>query len=301
MSKNRKPKETQNQASSGNKWSTFVPIIASLIAALGYIVVAFIQRSTALTPLAFTQTAEFFQTSVAMTAQVSLTSNAGVPTFSFTPTAILFDTLTPTLALTPTVSPTAQTKRILFEEDFIDNRNNWITGTGSAYIAAGKYTYSVDCPTTYSSHYCGTYLHIPFTLPKDFHLEIDTTVSEFSENANFAIGFQFRRNPGNSDHYYINYFITDNYYVLNAAYSSDVLEIIPKTQFDFIDQGLKVANRFGIEVKDYTFTPLVNGVRLLEGEDGNLPNAGDAYIVIYLERGGSATIEFDNLVIQEVN
>lgn len=214
-----------------------------------------------------------------------------------TPTPTITATYTFTSTSTHTPTPTSKSLATIFEDTFIDNQNFWFVNSDT-YIGAGKYSFEVGCPANYLTYYCGTYVNVPFDFPKDFQMEIDIEVPESSNDANIALGFQIRRNDKN--HYYINYFITDMYYVFHSAYNTNDLEIIPKTSTTLINTGSNVVNRFGIEVRDTKFTPIINGNRLTEGEDGNMPDAGQTYLVIYILRGSWATIKFDNLIVKEV-
>ncbi len=209
-------------------------------------------------------------------------------------------TITPTNIVTPTYTPTSTSlsSTILFEDAFIDDRNNWFTTSGYPYIGAGKYNFSVGCPASYDSFFCGTYVNIPFEFPKDFHIEVDLKILQPSDDAQIALGFQVRRNDKNL--YYINYFITDGYYSLRSAYNTKDMEIIPKTSTSLMNAASDSVNRLGIEVRGTKFTPIINGNRLSEGEDGNLPDSGQTFLVIYISRGSSATVQFDNLIVQEV-
>jgi len=208
------------------------------------------------------------------------------------------DILLPTSTWTPIPSFTPLVTTTIFEDTFIDNRNNWDIGSGFPNIAAGKYKYKSDCPSSYSEFFCGTYIRVPFTFPKNFHMGIDFTILDSSPDAKIALGFQVRRR--NSNLYYINYFITDMFYVMKAAYHKSDLEIIPKTSTSLMSADLESTNRFGIELQDAIFTPVINDNRLPQAEDGNMQNAGDTYLVVFVSRGYSATIQFDNLVVQEV-
>lgn len=200
--------------------------------------------------------------------------------------------------LQPILSPTPPTATIIFEDTFVDNLKNWVISSSYPYIGAGKYNFLVECPANYSADFCGTHVKVPFVFPANFHMEIDLTVLESSTNAKVGLGFQVRKNKDNL--YYINYFITDLYYLLRSAYNTKDIPIIPKTSTDLIENELGSTNRFGIEVQDSKFTPIINGYRLSQGEDWNLKNAGDSYLVIYISRGHSAMLQFDNIVVQEV-
>ena len=293
----RTQKDKKNPSQASNQESPLLKVVIAIIGASALIIVALINRSTATLPAEFTQTAEARRTLDAIIAQASQAFLLVLtPTETSLPLIILDSTLTPTW--TPVASTTAPAPSTIFEDTFIDNRNNWYIDTSASLIAGGKYKIAVSCPTDYVSFYCGTYIKIPFALPKDFHMEMDITVLESSSDANIAIGFQVRRR--NLDQYYINYFITDSDYSLRLAYNKRYLEIIPKTSTDLILRELSSINRLGIEVQNSTFTPIINGKILPQGEDGNLVNAGDSYIEIFISRGNSAMLQFDNLVIQEV-
>jgi len=296
MSRSKQKKENNpNQAS--NQESPFLKVVIAIIGATALIIVALINRSTATLPAEFTQTAEARHTLNAMTSQAS---QASLITLAPTETSIPLHISSPitTSTWTPDASTATSAPTIIFEDSFIDNSNNWYIDNSTSYIAAGKYTIDVSCPNNYDSFYCGTYIKIPFTFPKDFRMEMDVTVLESSSDANIAIGFQVRRR--NYDQYYINYFITDSYYSLKLVYNNRYLEIIPKTSTNLISKELSSINRFGIEVQNSIFTPIINGEILPQGEDGNLINAGDSYIEIFITRGNSAMLQFDNLAVQEV-
>ena len=107
-----------------------------------------------------------------------------------------------------------------------------------------------------------------------------------------------RRN--NNNYYYINYFITDSSYQLSIAHKENTLRIIPLTSTDLIEKGLGTTNRFGIEIINSLFTPVINGQKMAKAENDNIPNAGGSYSIIFVSRGDSAKIQFDNLSVQEV-
>jgi hypothetical protein len=101
----------------------------------------------------------------------------------------------PTSTWTPSPSSVPSPRDvILFEEAFVDNQNGWYIASANPNITGGKYTHKVTCPADYVSYYCATYLMVPFSFPKNFKLEIDTTILESSVNADVGIGFQLRRN-----------------------------------------------------------------------------------------------------------
>ena len=91
MSKPRESKTArqQNKVHKSDKkflWKLIIPIIAAVIAAVGFIIVAFINRSTAFIAIQATQTAEAFSTSIAKTAQAQLLLNTSTPSPTPIPT-----------------------------------------------------------------------------------------------------------------------------------------------------------------------------------------------------------------------
>ena len=45
---------------------------------------------------------------------------------------------------------------------------------------------------------------------------------------------------------------------------------------------------------------MVNGQEIPSTNNGNIPEAGDSYLVILVTRGSSAELQLDNLAVQEV-
>jgi hypothetical protein len=200
----------------------------------------------------------------------------------------------------PSASPTPPLGSTLFEDTFIDNRNKWYTDH-SYQIVGGKYKMSVSCPNSSDPSAppgCGTYLRMPYTFPKNFRLEIDTTVVDSSAGASVVIGLQVRRNE--DDFYRVHYFTTDGYYQMDAIFQQNTHRLIPIVPLDLISREIGQTNKVGIELKDFVLTPLINEQELASVEDGNLPNAGDSYLVIVVSRKHLATVEFDNLVIKSI-
>jgi hypothetical protein len=197
----------------------------------------------------------------------------------------------------PTGTPTVPPPLVLFEDTFVDNRNDWLLSNNVFRIEYGKLISSFSC-TSQTTEYCGGYLRIPFSFPKNFRLQVDVTAVELRSNAKMGIGFQVRRNG--DDFYYLNYFLQDRTYELRATYRQNNQGLIPKTLTDEIIQETGSTNRFGIELNDTVFFPILNGQKLAEGQDDHLSTAGDSYLIVYISKGGYATIELDNLTIEEI-
>ena len=128
-------------------------------------------------------------------------------------------------------------------------------------------------------------------------MEIDATVMKASSDASINVAFEVRRK---AEYYYIDYSITDSHYQLSRISQYGIFDILPETSTDFIKKAVGDTNQLGIEVKDTLLTPLVNSHELAPAHDGKIPNAGDSFLVIWVARGGSAELQFDNLIVQEV-
>jgi hypothetical protein len=232
-------------------------------------------------------------------------TQTSIPSFSpstFTEIPISASTYVPSSIATSTLtsSPTPPVAVTIFEDDFIDNRNNWYVESVFPNISGGKYTHKLSCPSSYVTFYCEAYvIEVPFTFPRNFQMEIETTILESSPDAHIAIGFQLRRND-NRNYYYINYFIPKGFYEFKILNNGIPFSLIPETPSSLIKGELGATNRYGIEIKDFIFTPIINDQRLEKVEDGNLLSAGGSYLTMIIARGESAIIHFDKLIVREV-
>jgi hypothetical protein len=135
-----KPTEQEKPPTSGlEKWIPATVVVA-IITAVAYILVALINRSTAITttlkPIEFTQTAEAFHTSVVMTNQavdvlntsIVMTTQAYAHIVADSSTATLTPTLFPTSTYTPIFTPTLEVEELIVQlianyYDCINNAN----------------------------------------------------------------------------------------------------------------------------------------------------------------------------------
>jgi hypothetical protein len=272
----RKQRKKQPKAEGNN---ANVQIIVAIIGVIGAIIVALFsfppfQRLFDPTPTNITTS----------TPAGTVTSTGLVPP---TPSA---------LTVTPASTP-LPIGRILFRDEFIDNKNKWYVKGDEAKIIAGKYTHKISCPSDYASNYCGVYVDVPYSPPKNFRIEIDVAILETSTDADVAIGFQLRRSG--RDHYYLNYFITQGFYYLGIASRGSTNLIIREKSTDVINRDIGAINRLGIRMHDFMITPIINGQAMESGEDGTLNNPGKLLLVMLISRGSSVTMEFDNILIQE--
>lgn len=107
MSKPKQPRQNRNHAGVSDKPPPTIQIIIAVIAALGLIIVALINRTTPLIPIQATQTAEALHTSIAMTNLPSLTQ----PTNTLTSVFAVSSTYTPSpiSIVTPTMTASLTT------------------------------------------------------------------------------------------------------------------------------------------------------------------------------------------------
>ena len=125
---NQEQKQPNNQSASSEKSFPWVPVMAAFIAATGYVVVALINRSTAiettLKPIQYTQTAEALHTAIAATTQAYLP----LVTNTSTPTQTLSNTPTESMTLTPSATPTPKYSDAII---VMNNFYSWINNAGN--------------------------------------------------------------------------------------------------------------------------------------------------------------------------
>lgn len=203
----------------------------------------------------------------------------------------------PTATWTSRPSLASSDESILFQETFSDNQNNWHTDATLVTIVAGKYSHRMDCPDSKVSLSCGKFIKMPFTFPKNFRMEMDATLTKFSTGANVIVAFQVRRSD--FEYYFVKYFITKGYYQMSYISEYDTADMIPETSTDLLKMAVGDTNRLGIEVKDMFLKPLLNEREIAPIQDRAIPSAGDSYLVILINRGYSAELQLDNLLVQE--
>lgn len=214
-------------------------------------------------------------------------------TFTITDTAI-FESATDTV--TPVPAPTLPEGPMTFDEPFIDNRNNWYTNPTLVEVFAGVYNHVLDCPAAGYSTHCGNFIKIPFAFPRSFRMQMETTITSASTDAGVMVGFQLRRSD--DSYYYVNYVITKGLYEISRVTQTGAFTILSETPTDFIAQGVGETNVLGIEIKGADLMPLLNGNQISPVQDGNIRTAGDSYLVVLVERGHTAEVQFDNLVVE---
>lgn len=230
---------------------------------------------------------------------VVIASTNPTPTVMSIPTEATIPS--PTMAL----SPEPIHSIILFQENFDDNSNGWLEQKRKtenspqivSEIKEGIYTHTVSCPSEYPVQYCGFYLPIPSIRAQDFHLELDANVRSGANS--IGIELWFRRNGENR--YGVAFYDAGFYNMYLYENRERPVLIAGATPASIMNKGDNVTNRLGIDVKDNIFHPLINGELFGPHEDKNrkLPGFGEFYIVLYVEKGGYAYINLDNLMITQ--
>jgi hypothetical protein len=215
------------------------------------------------------------------------------------PNQVLTRSRTPTFTPTPLVSVAAAGDALIFEDTFIDNRNNWYTESPRVHVLAGTYTQAIDCPDSSPAAHCGNFIEIPFTFPGSFRMEIETTITRSSEGADVRVGFQVRRSD--EGYYYVTYGLTGSSYQLSRVTQTGAFPIIEETQTDQIAPAVGDTNILGIQIKGAEFTPLLNGHEMAPARDGSMRTAGESYLVVLVERGQRVELQFDNLAVRAVD
>ena len=231
---------------------------------------------------------------------LSPTLAASTPTG--TPTPVATNTETPTLTPTPV---------LIFRESFLDNSNGWEIAvsrsdyikdyTVSQRIIGGKLEYSMLCGNSESSSiYCKDWLQIPRQSLKNFDLAFDVKITDIPrDNIMLNIGIRFREAAGA---YYEIYYLRDgtvSLYRSGNGISDFIAEEIYSTA---IKRGLNETNHFRIVAEDSTFIIYANDQEITRQEDGINSSFGNIYLGIWVnDRGSTGKVEFDNILIQEVN
>ena len=177
---------------------TYVPLIAAVIAAVGYIIVAIINRSTAITttlkPIEYTQTAEAARTSSALTAAAEAiptvrasTTPTDTPIPSATPTSV-----PPTFTATPS-SPLAEVfpqvgdaQEYTFSDDLFSH--NFVTTGGCTHT--GVYGLQFDYKMQQSEDFGGWGVQWTGTPRGYFDASVFTTLDFWVKGASGGETFQ---------------------------------------------------------------------------------------------------------------
>ena len=152
MSKNRQTNQQPTQSSNVEKW--LPTVIVAVISTMGLIIVALINRSTALKPLEFTQTAQ------ALHPPISMTTQAYLPDLAVTPTPTSIPSIIPTITPTSTpdiISTTIPSPTLTVEDQLVQLIDNYYTCINIANRGSDR-DYEVcwnllsDYPGEYQSH-----------------------------------------------------------------------------------------------------------------------------------------------------
>lgn len=235
------------------------------------------------------------QLDVEMSDSTSTADSFAMPVSETASITSLPTVLTATTATVP--SPASFEGSTLFEEPFTDNHNNWYTDETLAAVMDGKYLHILDCPDASPASQCGNFVKIPFTFPNNFRLQVEATLTESSDGGSVMFGIQVRKSD--EGYYYINYLPANSSYEMSRITQTGEFSILPATQTDFINTAMGDTNILGVEAHGAEFTLLVNSQKLPSIQDGNIPTAGDSYLVVLVDRGHSAEVQFDNLVVEK--
>lgn len=272
--------------------SAFALLLVAIVTLIGVIIKSNTDKAIARMPIDATSTAEARLTEIANFAD--MTQSAIVSSATWTPSPIA--TKRPTSTFTATSDVTSD---VLLQDDFIDNRNGWLLQHESGIksdIIGGKYKFTITCPQTYETFYCGNYIMVPDLSSKDLQLELDATMKNISPSAEVMIAFQFRVNASN---YYTVYFRSISKYTVSRSYNGSLGKLLEDTTIPSFSPNTDTVNRYGFSATDTFLQPLFNGQELQSVEDGFINQAGLVYIAIFVSRGGSATVELDNFIAMD--
>lgn len=196
--------------------------------------------------------------------------------------------------------------RILFQDDFSSNTNNWQVGNFSddftdeeIQIIEGKYRRSILSKESVINR-----RPVPNFSIKDFWLSVEATILETSAPVGEAqVSLVFRDNA-KGDYYVVGFRNNGTYRVSRRQSSGDPWEsIFPDQGFaksEAINLEVGTPNIFALLVKNSSFTIFANGQMLTKVSDPQLWEAGRIALATGLDKAGQTlTVDFDNLMIKE--
>lgn len=183
--------------------------------------------------------------------------------------------------------------KILFQDDFSNNGNDWFEGEQSdeyglttSEFVDGRYRISQEAKQgvfVWNSQDGRNF--------KDFFLSVEATPVEYS--ANFAYGVTVRENS-NGD-LYVFEIDTDGYYSVSAKVDNEWTTLVDWTKLKAIKS--EGTNRLAVQAFDSTFTFLINDEFATTVEDDSLSNGEVGLALDLYNEGDKASVDFDNLQV----
>lgn len=234
------------------------------------------------------------------------------PTFTSLPAATTTPTPNPTATANPTdtaqaTPTTSASPTILFQDTFDSNAKGWEIGTQSdasgdvnTQIINGKYRQTLTSKQDY--------LYAISSLPKfsaqDFLFSVDATILDTTASpGDLVIEFTLREANGVNGKRYEFIFYNDNTYTVNAWPSADYTTIKSVLNGNLGTAKLEkgITNTFAIQANGTTFNIFINGNNIGTFTDTTVNEPGSMSLWLGLYKSGqSATVEFDNLTVQNI-
>lgn len=196
--------------------------------------------------------------------------------------------------------PSDQAGEILFAEDFASNDNDWDTGTETdeygqyqAEIVDGRYRLSHQAEQ-------GTFIweepaEADFHDFDDFFVSVNAIPVEYS--APFAYGLVFRSNTDDQQLYAFE-IDSDGYFVVNLLQDGEWQTLVEYTEMAaIVSEG---PNTLAVEADGTALTFFINGEEVTSIEDDSLQSGSVGVAFELYETGDTATVDFDNLVVQAI-
>lgn len=221
------------------------------------------------------------------------------------PTATPTNTPTPppATATVPAAKPTVSTNvivpelpdlgKILFQDDFSDNGNDWFEGeqddeyglTKSEFVD-GRYRISQEAKQGVFAWNGQDGRNF-----KDFMLSVEATPVEYT--ANFAYGVTVRENSKGD--LYVFEIDTDGYYSVSVKVNNEWTTLVDWTKLKAIKS--EGTNRLSVQAFGSTFMFLVNDQFATTIEDNTLTNGEIGLAIDLYNEGDKASVDFDNLQV----
>jgi hypothetical protein len=185
---------------------------------------------------------------------------------------------------------------VIFEDDFVDNSNNWYVGLDSetdSVIEDGQFKVKVLMQDT-------SFSFDPPVVISDADITVDT---EFLEGAPENAGYGFLCNAKDADNRYRIRIAPDGYYAINKTVNGTTTDLINWTSAGAINQGVGAVNHMRVVCSEGHITLYINDVLLSDVVDTELSGGAFSLLVASYKNKESDTspikVGFSNLIVKK--
>ncbi len=190
------------------------------------------------------------------------------------------------------------TPGVIFQDDFSDPNSGWDTHTGADVTTNyddGRYLLAVEEPLVDVWATPGLEL-------TDVVIEADTQYAAGPENNEYGLMCRYTRAGDGSNSFYFFFISSDGYYALGKVVKNARTVLNPEAgsfqPSDAILMGPSATNHLSATCQGTHFSLSVNGTRVGEFEDDELPRGDIGLIAGTFDEGG-VRLHFDNVVVRQ--